>query len=215
MEKIEENTYYQIAYDFKVFIRESLIYDYDLELLIKFANYMDDIYFPTYRLYNKWLSIPYVNIDKVILRDTFELQLYNKSISDKVHFDCINEFILKYYSDNNLPMINSEDKFKSGVCLYDFIIASSSIIYDWSKDNFNDFTIYMLNEYPDFPYDKISKMINKLDNSNNKALTCVLDQNLCKFYDGSFNNYRIDRDRYEYIMMYEIGCFKSKMKFHQ
>ena len=215
MEKIDENTYYQIAYDFKVFIRESLIYDYDLDLLMKFADYMDSIYYPTYKLYNKWLSIPYVNIDKVILRDTFELQLYNKCISDKIHIDNINSFIKIYYNDNNLPMINSNDRYKSGICLYDFIVASSSVIFDWNNDNFDDFASYMLNEYPNMPYDKIAKMINKLDNSNNKTLTCAIDQNLCKFVDGSFSNYHIGRDRYEYIMMYETGCFKSKMKFHQ
>ena len=45
MKKIEKNTYYQIAYDFKVFIRESLLYNYDLELLQKFAKYMDNIFF--------------------------------------------------------------------------------------------------------------------------------------------------------------------------
>ena len=212
MEKIKENSYYQIAYDFKVFIRESLIYDYDMKLLKEFANYMDSIYYPNFKLYSKFLSIPYVNINKIILRDTFSIELYDKKIIDDAHLGSINLFIKNYYDNKKIHMA---DKVINGICLYDFIVASSSVIYDWNEENFLEFSNYMLNQFPNYPYKKICNMINKLDNSDRRHLTCVIDQKLCKFSDGSFNNYIIDRDRYEYIMRYEVGCIKSKKKIHQ
>ena len=30
-------------------------------------------------------------------------------------------------------MIRCEDKIKSGICIYDYVIASSSVIFDWNK----------------------------------------------------------------------------------
>lgn len=215
MEKITENTYKQIAYDFKIFIRESLLYDYDANVLKEFADFMDSMYYPNFKLYNKWLSIPFINIDKIIIRDTFEMDLYDKCVSDKAHIDGINCFIRKYYEEHKLPMITNDDKIKSGICLFDYVVASSSVIFDWSKDNLKDFSKYMLEQYPDYPYKKVRKMISKLDNSERNTLTCVIDQNLCKFSDGSFGGYFISKDRLEYINRFYTGCFKSKKKTHR
>ena len=69
--------------------------------------------------------------------------------------------------------------------------------------------------YPDYPYKKVRKMINKLYSKENITLKSVIDKNLCKFCDGSFDHYHIDKERFDYIMQYEVGLFKSKKKTHQ
>lgn len=162
----------QITYDFKLFIRESLNYNYTYNDLKKFAKYMDCI------LYNK--EIKYYNVLKSIKKNNYSLILSN-NLKQYINNNIINDNhlpLIKKYIKLNIKRIDDDYRNKFNIALSDFEISYKNEELININDIYN-FAKYMQGFYPKIPY---------LDVANSLSITINDDQSINENYYNNFFN---------------------------
>ena len=163
----------QLLYDFKLFIREGLFYDFSDNLMFDFANYMDNLYFISERKYNE-LLLNVLN-QKNILFSPSECDL----ISDK-HLKDIKAFVESYIDKYHFKKLSKDNINKVNVVLYDFktAIECKQLIY---LSDFYFFAYYMKGFYSKYPYYEIANLLCSMCKKNNN----IIDND---FYGNFFNS---------------------------
>lgn len=149
----------EVLYDFKLFIKEGLFYNYTDSLLSDFALFMDDLYCPTTRDYYKMFISIMENRDI----------LFTNSTKCSNHILDIKYFIDNYCNRYHLTKISDENKKYYDIALYDF----SMFLKSNDKVSFSDlygFAYYMQGFYKKIPYYEVANLLYSLKNNRDNLI---------------------------------------------
>ena len=141
----------QIIQDFRLFIREGLVYDYSVDKLNNFANYMDGLYYKEARKYNKVLN-------KIINNKSI---LFTYDIISNAHLDIIKKYIKENFDYNSLRKISEDNKKIIATTLNDFKMGLEYLDLN-SLIEVDNFAYYMKGFYKKFPYLEVAKLLSLL-----------------------------------------------------